>query len=78
MGAQRSGLTIFWPDNGLDEGPILMQKECEIGPDETLGDVYFKKLYPMGIDAMVESLDLLKTGKAPKIPQNLEDGSYES
>ena len=78
MGATRTGLTIFWPDEGLDEGPVLMQKECEIGPDETLGDIYFKKLYPMGVDAMIESLDLVKAGTAPKLVQNLDEGSYES
>ena len=78
MGATNTGLSIFWPDDGLDEGPILMQKSCEIGPDETLVDVYFKKLFPMGVDAMIESLELLKQGKAPKIAQNLGEGSYES
>ncbi|MGI9483237.1 MAG: methionyl-tRNA formyltransferase [Hyphomicrobiales bacterium] len=78
MGATKTGLTIFWPDDGLDEGPILLQKECEIGPDETLGDVYFKKLFPMGVDAMIEALDMVKAGTAPKIVQNLDDGSYES
>lgn len=77
-GATKTGLTIFWPDDGLDEGPILLQKECEIGPDESLGDVYFKKLFPMGVDAMIESLDLVKAGKAPHIVQNLDEGSYES
>lgn len=78
MGATRTGLSVFWPDDGLDEGPVLMQKTCEIGPDETLGDVYFKKLFPMGVDAMVESLDLVREGKAPRIEQNLSEGSYES
>ncbi|MDA8011206.1 MAG: methionyl-tRNA formyltransferase [Gammaproteobacteria bacterium] len=78
LGATRTGLSIFWPDAGLDEGPILMQKTCEIGPDETLGDVYFNKLFPLGVEAMIESLDLLKKGEAPKIPQNLKEGSYES
>jgi methionyl-tRNA formyltransferase len=78
MGATRTGLTIFWPDEGLDEGPVLMQKECEIGADETLGDIYFKKLFPMGVDAMIESLDLVKAGTAPKQVQDLEQGSYES
>ena len=78
MGATKTGLSIFWPDDGLDEGPILMQKSCEIGPDETLGDVYFKKLFPMGVDAMIESLELLKQDKAPKIVQNLDEGSYQS
>ena len=78
MGSTRTGLTIFWPDEGLDEGPVLMQKECDIGPDETLGDIYFKKLFPMGVDAMIESIDQVKAGTAPKIEQNLEEGSYES
>lgn len=78
MGATRTGLSIFWPNDGLDEGDILLQKECEIGPEETLGDIYFKKLYPMGVDAMIESLDLVKAGTAPRIVQNLDDGSYES
>jgi len=78
MGATKTGLTIFWPDDGLDEGPILMQKECDIGPDETLGDIYFKKLFPMGVDAMIESLDLVKAGTAPRIEQDLSKGSYES
>lgn len=78
MGSTSTGLSIFWPNEGLDEGPILMQKNCDIGPDETLADVYFNKLFPMGVDAMIESLDLVKDNKAPRIEQNLADGSYES
>lgn len=78
MGATKTGLTIFWPDDGLDEGPILLQKHCDIGPDETLGDVYFKKLFPMGVDAMIEALDMVTAGTAPKIEQDLSKGSYES
>ena len=68
----------FWPNDGLDEGPMMLQKSCEIGPDETLGDVYFKKLFPMGVDAMLEGLDLVKAGVIIKHDQRLEDGSYES
>ncbi len=78
VGAAKTGLTIFFPNDGLDEGDILLQKECEIGPDDTLGDVYFKKLFPMGIDAMMESVDLVRAGKAPRIVQDLAKGSYES
>ncbi len=78
MGKTRTGLSIFWPDEGLDEGPILLQKTCEIGADESLGDVYFKKLFPMGVDAMIESLELVKAGVILKHKQNLAAGSYES
>ena len=67
MGRTETGLSIFWPDEGLDEGPILLQKKVTIGPDETLGDVYFKKLFPLGVEAMMESVDLVKAGKAPRV-----------
>ena len=56
FGETRTGLSIFWPDNGLDTGPILLQKEVGIGPDDTLGSVYFNHLFPLGVDAMVESV----------------------
>lgn len=78
MGRKRTGLSIFWPDEGLDEGPILLQKTVEIGPDETIGDVYFKKLFPMGVEAMIESLELVKAGIILKHKQDLAAGSYES
>jgi methionyl-tRNA formyltransferase len=29
-GETRTGLTIFWPDHGIDTGPILLQKEVEV------------------------------------------------
>lgn len=78
MGKTRTGLSIFWPDDGLDEGPIMLQKTCEIGPDETIGDVYFNKLFPMGVDAMIEGLELIKAGIIIKHDQRLDAGSYES
>ena len=78
QGAKKTGLTIFWPDDGLDEGPILLQKTVDVGPDDTLGTVYFNKLFPMGVEAMLEAVDLVKAGKAPKIVQDLSKGSYES
>ena len=77
MGKKHTGLTIFWPDDGLDEGPIMLQKTCPIGPDETLGDIYFNKLFPMGVDAMIEGLDMVKAGVIIKHDQRLDDGTYE-
>jgi methionyl-tRNA formyltransferase len=78
MGKTETGLTIFWPDEGLDEGPVLLQKKVTIGPDETLGDVYFKKLFPLGVEAMVEAVDLVRAGKAPRVPQDHSKKTYES
>jgi methionyl-tRNA formyltransferase len=78
MGETRTGLSIFWPDDGMDTGPLLLQKTIDIGPDDTLGSVYFGKLFPMGVEAMVESVELVRQGKAPKITQNEDEATYES
>ena len=77
-GDEKSGLAIFWPDDGLDTGPVLLTKEVEITPDDTLGSLYFDKLYPIGVDALLESVDLVRDGKAPKREQNEDDATYES
>jgi methionyl-tRNA formyltransferase len=76
-GDTRTGLTIFRPNEGLDEGPVILQKECEIGPDETLGDVYFNKLFPMGVAAMLEAADLVAAGKHTERVQDEALASYE-
>jgi methionyl-tRNA formyltransferase len=76
-GETRTGLSIFWPDEGLDTGPILLQREVSIEPDDTLGTVYFGKLFPLGVEAMVESVRMVKEGTALKIEQNLTQGEYE-
>ena len=78
QGATRTGLSIFWPDNGLDTGPILMQKEVDILENDTLGTVYFDKLFPLGVEAMIESVDLVRAGDAPKIVQDDSRSTYES
>ncbi len=77
-GERKTGLTIFWPDKDLDTGPILLQKEVEIAEDDTLGNVYFDKLFPLGVDAMMEAVDLVREGKAPKIAQDDSQATYES
>jgi len=77
MGDTRTGLSIFWPDGGIDTGLILLQKEIEIGPNDTTGALYFNHLFPMGVDAIIESIDLVKAGNAPKIPQDEAGATYE-
>lgn len=77
MGSTRTGLTIFRPNDGLDEGPVILQKECEIGPDETIGEVYFNKLFPMGVQAMLEAADLVVAGKHKQVVQDESQATYE-
>ena len=76
-GETKTGITIFWPDRGVDTGPILLQKEVEISPDDTVGSLYFEKLFPLGIEALVESIELIKKGIAPRIPQDESQATYE-
>jgi len=76
-GDSKTGLTIFWVDEGIDTGDILLQREVEIDPDDTTGTVYFNKLYPLGIEAIVAAVDLIAAGKAPRIPQDHSQATYE-
>src|SRR5258706_12895458 len=76
-GEKETGLSIFWPDNGLDTGDVLIQKKTPISDTDTLGTVYFDRLFPMGVEAMLESVDLVKAGKAPRIKQDHAQATYE-
>ena len=76
-GETKTGLTIFWVDEGIDTGDILLQKEVEVGPDETTGAVYFDKLYPLGVAACLEAVALVAAGQAPRIPQDHTKATYD-
>ena len=76
-GDTKTGLTIFRPTDGLDEGPVILQKETPIGPDDTIGSVYFDRLFPMGVQAMLEAADLVVAGKHKEVVQDESQASYE-
>jgi len=76
-GDTRTGLSIFRPTDGLDEGPVMLQKELPIGPDDTLGSVYFDQLFPMGVAAMLEAADLVLSGRHRETVQDEAQASYE-
>jgi len=76
-GEAKTGITIFWPDEGIDTGPILMQKEADISPDDTVGSLYFNKLFPMGLESLLESVDMVRQKTAPRIPQDESQATYE-
>jgi methionyl-tRNA formyltransferase len=71
-----TGLTIFRPTDGLDEGPVILQKQTPIGPDDTLGSVYFDRLFPMGVAALQEAADLVVSGNGNEIIQDEAQASY--
>jgi methionyl-tRNA formyltransferase len=76
-GDRKTGLTIFRPTDGLDEGPVVLQKETEISPDDTLGTVYFDRLFPMGVKAMLEAADLVVADKHKEVVQDESRATYE-
>jgi methionyl-tRNA formyltransferase len=76
-GDQETGLTIFRPTDGLDEGAIILQKKTPIGENDTLGSVYFDRLFPMGVQAMLEAADLVASNKQKESPQDESQASYE-
>ncbi|XP_039263657.2 cytosolic 10-formyltetrahydrofolate dehydrogenase-like [Styela clava] len=76
-GDKKAGFTIFWADDGLDTGPILLQRECDVKTNDTLDDVYNRFLYPEGIKAMSEAVQLIADDKAPRITQPEEGATYE-
>ncbi|XP_076023577.1 mitochondrial 10-formyltetrahydrofolate dehydrogenase-like [Genypterus blacodes] len=76
-GDNKAGFTVFWADDGLDTGPILLQRECAVEPNDTVDSIYNRFLFPEGIKAMVESVQLIADGKAPRVTQSEEGATYE-
>ncbi len=76
-GEKKTGLTIFRPTDGLDEGPVILQKETPVSENDTLGTVYFDRLFPMGVAAMLEAADLVVAGKHKEVVQDESQATYE-
>jgi methionyl-tRNA formyltransferase len=76
-GDRETGVSWFWPDAGIDTGPILIQKRVPINDSDTTGSIYFNKLFPLGIETMIEAIDLIAAGKAPAIAQDESQATYE-
>ena len=76
-GDAMTGVSIFWVDEGLDTGPILLQVPVEIAPDDTINSLYRDKLFPLGVQAMSDAVKLVAAGQAPRHQQVEEDMTYE-
>jgi methionyl-tRNA formyltransferase len=76
-GETRTGVTVFWPDAGIDTGPILLQREAPVGPDDTAGTLYYKTLFPLGVQTVLDSVELIAAGRAPREVQDESRASYD-
>ena len=77
LGRKETGFSIFRPTDGLDEGPVILTRAVPIEPDDTLGSLYFGKIFPMGVAGLVEVADLVVAGKAPALAQYEPYAGYE-
>src|SRR5215470_17899361 len=77
-GETKTGITLFWVDEGIDTGPILLQKEVMVDPDDTTGTLYFNKLFPIGVEAIGEAVNLIKAGNPPRVVQDESKANYDA
>uniref|UniRef100_A0A7N8WK88 10-formyltetrahydrofolate dehydrogenase n=1 Tax=Mastacembelus armatus TaxID=205130 RepID=A0A7N8WK88_9TELE len=52
-GDKKGGFTVFWADDGLDTGPILLQRECDVEPNDTVNTIYKRFLFPEGVKGTI-------------------------
>jgi methionyl-tRNA formyltransferase len=76
-GETETGVTVFWPDAGIDTGPVIVQRRAPIGPDDTAGTLYYRTLFPLGVEAVLEAVALIREGKAPRLVQDESWASYD-
>jgi methionyl-tRNA formyltransferase len=76
-GRSETGLTIFRPTPGLDEGPIILQKRVPIGLNDTAASLYFDKIFPLGVEALLQAADLVTAGRATEWTQDEKEATYE-
>lgn len=76
-GETRTGVSVFWADAGIDTGPILLQKDAPLGPDDTGGSLYYQTLFPLGVEVVLGSVDLIAADKAPRLVQDESKASYD-
>jgi methionyl-tRNA formyltransferase len=68
-GDRKTGITVMYVDQGLDTGDILLQRAIDIVPTDTGGSLH-DRLSKVAPEALLESLELLAKGSAPRIPQD--------
>ena len=76
-GEKYTGATLHWMDEGLDSGPIIMQKRVAVSPDDTAKSLYDKVLTQTGAELFEKFLALWLSGKTiPARPQNENLATY--
>jgi methionyl-tRNA formyltransferase len=76
-GETDTGVSVFWVDPGIDTGPILLQQRAAIKPDDTAGSLYYDTLFPLGVTAVCDAVELIAGGNPPRVPQDEAQATYD-
>lgn len=75
-GDRETGVCTFFMDEGYDTGDIIVTRRTELGPDETFSQLS-ARLAAVGADVLGETIELLRSGSAPRVKQPAEaEGGY--
>lgn len=76
-GETMAGATVFWTDPGIDTGPILLQREVPIDENHSAGSLYYKAIFPVGVEVVLESVQMIGDGTAPRQVQDESLATYD-
>lgn len=76
-GRRETGFSVFRPTEGLDEGPVILTRAVPIEEDDTLGSLYFGKIFPLGVAGLVEAAEMVAAGRGAAVAQHEARASYE-
>jgi methionyl-tRNA formyltransferase len=74
-GDAETGVMVMKMDEGLDTGPVALERRLPIGPDETAGMLH-DRLMATGATLMVEALAALESGELVLRPQDVDGATY--
>jgi methionyl-tRNA formyltransferase len=74
-GLHKSGITLFWLDDGMDSGDIWAQREFDINPEDTAQTVYIK-VTDLTIELLRNKITELEKGAMIRMPQNHTRATY--
>lgn len=76
MGDAITGASVYWLDDIVDGGDILLQKHIFIDKGWDYHDLW-RRIFPIGVNLIVEAVRLIEGGKAPREPQDERFKTWE-
>jgi len=77
-GDTKGGFSIFYPDEGLDTGDLLLTRQCNVSINDTVDTLYNNFMYPEGVKAMGEAVQMIADGTAVRIKQPEVGATYDA